>query len=176
MSRGSSKIFCRLLRDSPAAPWVSVPLERPDQDVLPTGVVADRLPLDLDRRDSPVLDFRLRGLQRPRRVVDLGPLLSVRGVEAVALREEVLERSTLGRGGHAYAVVARLKAAAAVGLGEERARPRVDLRVPVGEPVRPARSCDGGAARRVQAEEPDARSVAHAYVGAAVELMKARHE
>src|SRR3954451_18881065 len=145
MSRGSSKIFSRLLRDSPAAPWVSVPLERPDQHVLPAGVVTDRPGLDLDRRDSPVLDLRFRGLQRPRRVVDLGALLSVRGVEAVALREEVLERSTLGRGGHAYAVVARLKAAAAVRLGEERARSRVDLRVPVGEAIRTPRSGDGGA-------------------------------
>src|SRR5436305_1680102 len=69
--------------------------ERPDDGVLAAREMHERLALDLERRDARELDLRLGGLEVPLRVVDLGAQQApraVRRVQAVALREEPLER------------------------------------------------------------------------------------
>src|SRR4029078_1711233 len=77
-------------------------LQRPDDDVLALGQVAERIALEL----GPVglhgveRELDLGRTQLPRRVVDLGAVEAalVTRVKAVALREKVLETPPLGRG------------------------------------------------------------------------------
>src|SRR5260221_4989492 len=80
----------------------------PDQHLLQRGVVQQwwyRGQLDARRQRQRVgLDLRLRRLQRPLPMLDLAAIdaLAVRGVEAVALGEEVRKRAgawTAGRPG-----------------------------------------------------------------------------
>src|SRR5438105_15064058 len=68
-------------------------LERPDEDVESLRVVQQRLALEGHRCDGLELDLALGRLERPRRVVDVGALVSVGRVEAVPLGQEVLERA-----------------------------------------------------------------------------------
>ena len=68
-------------------------LERPDDDVEPAREGEDRLAGELDGRDRRQLDLGLCSLERPRLVVDLGPVEAsavVDRVEAVALGQERL--------------------------------------------------------------------------------------
>src|SRR4029450_4487517 len=73
------------------------PLEPPDDDVLALGHVQERLSLELEpvRRHGVQLELRFGGPDAPRRVMNLGAVQAgpVGGVEAVALRQEVLDAS-----------------------------------------------------------------------------------
>jgi hypothetical protein len=88
-------------------------LGSPDDDVLAGCEVAEWFALQGDGRDPFHLDVRLGRLQLP------GPVMNVRphepsavAVEAVALDEEVLERTRLGRARFADAAVLGAEAAA----------------------------------------------------------------
>jgi hypothetical protein len=77
------------------------PVKRPDHHVLRFGEVAQGLggrQLEPVRRHRVQVDRGLGGADAPRRVMDLGAVeaLVVRGIEAVAFGEEVLERPAFG--------------------------------------------------------------------------------
>src|SRR5579885_3146054 len=128
------------------APRGSDPLERPGDDVLSLGDVADRLAAQLERRDRGEVDLGLRRAQQPGRMVDLGPVQpgGVARVQAVPLGKEPLERvgrRRRGRGARrpvapredpaALAEPGALDVGPAVGLVQR------DARVEVREPVLP---------------------------------------
>src|SRR5581483_3706900 len=153
--------------------------KRPDEHVLAPREVADRLAVELDGRDRHELDLRLRRLQRPQLVMDLGgvePARVVGRVEAVALHEEPLERARLGlrdRAGRPVAAAehaARLLDARALVLDPLAAMPLVHARVEVRQAICAASDLDRETAGRVEAEEPDARAVAREHARPHVQL------
>src|SRR5947207_9880036 len=140
-------------------------LERPDEHVLPAREVAERRPVELERRDGGELDHRLGDLQRPRLVMDVRTLQRpspVGRVEAIALHQEPLERSRLcvedGAGGTVAAAehTARLLDARALVVDPLAAPGRRHAREEVRKLVHAARHLHRQPARRVEAEEPDA--------------------
>jgi hypothetical protein len=93
-------------------------------------------------------------------VVNVCARVALAGVQAVTLGEEVFECAGLGRRWFPDAVVAGLEGSFVVRLDPEPTGPVLDAGVSVGEMVRLSGSGCGSAARRVEAEEPDAVAVA----------------
>src|SRR5436190_8832737 len=159
-------------------------LERPDDHVLATRVVAERLALALYGRDRREADLRLGRLERPEVVVDLRPAeaaAAVDRVEAVALDEEPLEGARPRAGNRAVGSVApaedpaRLGEAGAVVVDPVAAAGRGHACVAVWKGVEAPRCLDRDARGGVEGEEPDARLLTtRAHVGAYVELEEGR--
>src|SRR2546421_941411 len=130
-------------------------------------------------------ELELGGLERPGGVVDFGTdeaATAVEGVEAVPLREELLQR--VGRGGEDGPARAIASAEDDRPLSRRRAR-RLDLDpvtvaaqahpgVEVGKVVKAPRRLDGEPARRVEAEEPDPGHSPGPHVRSDIHLGKAR--
>src|SRR5579884_710602 len=137
--------------------------ERPDHDVLAGREEDARLLVrQRDRSHRVQVDGRLAALQVPRRMVDLGAErpAAVLGVEAVALRQELLQRPRLGTEQRPASAVRRAERCA----GPSRLVPDVvglahaaHLRMVVRQPVEPLGALHRHRARRVEREEPDAR-------------------
>src|SRR5438874_553456 len=138
-------------------------LERPDDDVEPGRVVLQRLGrgVEPDRRDRVQVDARLGPLERPRPMMDVSAvqLAFVLGVQAITLRQEVLEGSGFrveNRSGRAVGRTEGLPTAAtAVEQDLVATAAHRDLRREILEPVEPTGSLDGDSARGVEREEPD---------------------
>src|SRR5215208_5580662 len=161
------------------------PLERPDEDVLARREVEQRPSFELEpvRRHRVQLEVGIRGRDAPRGVMDLGAVQarSIRGVETVALCQEVLE--TPGPGGERLA-----GGTVRAGEDERPGRPpafaRVvnavaapvdrDTGVEVRQLVDTARRLDRTAARGIEAEEPDPQLLLRSDVRAHVDLGEAR--
>src|SRR5918994_2051009 len=153
--------------------------QRPDHDVLTLGVMEERLALERHGSHRVLADLRLRGLQRPRWVVDPGAMhvVLVQRVKAVALRQEVLERPRDGRRDRSVGAIRRTerRAATAAAVHDLVAAPLgPHARTKVREVVRPLRRLDRERALGVEAEEPDAGLVVDRRVRTDVELEEAR--
>src|SRR5437763_6714080 len=136
--------------------------ERPDDDVLARREEHLRLLVrERKRRHRVQVDHGLASLQVPGRVVDVRSVEppAVLGVEAVALGEELLERSRRRVEELAFTAIAPAE-------GRARARRLVmdvvadplaaHARAMVGQPIELLRSFDGDDVRRIEREEPDA--------------------
>src|SRR4051812_15172242 len=162
--------------------------ERPEDHVLALREVRRGVAFELDPdlvAHGVVGYLEGRRLQRPGWVVDLATvhaLLLVERVQAVALRHPVLERIGRRVVDRPVRLVLRSEAGSrAVGLG---ALVRVadalsvlldaDVRLEVRDAVDPARRLHGQPARRVEAEEVDARLTVDRRVGADVDLVERR--
>src|SRR5438094_2631229 len=150
--------FSRLLRRDGS--------QRPDEHVLPSreAARAGRAERQVRRGHRVLLDRGFGLLQRPEWMMDLGAMeaTAIGGVEAVALGEEPVQRARLGVEGLAGRPVAAVEAPVGctgprTRVGDVRAarlhgHPCMEIR----QLVVPTGGLDGQAARRVQAEEPDA--------------------
>src|SRR3954453_7414103 len=158
-------------------------LERPDHDVLAPREVDKRIAAQVEGRDRREIDLGLGRLDRPELVVDLGACeaSSVGRVQAVALRQEPLERARLRVEHGAVRAVAAAKPAPS--LFDPRALVRDPLavtrrrhaRVEVRELVRASRGLHGKPARRIEAEEPDPGLVVERDVRPHVQLEERAH-
>src|SRR5215218_4512222 len=144
------------------------PFQRPDDHVLALCEVEQRFSFELEpvRRHRVQLEVGVRRTDAPWGVVDLGAVQAgpIRGVETVALCQEVLEtpgpRGERLAGGTVRAgederpgrppACARVVDAVATPLGR-------DTGVEVGQLVDATRRLDRAAARGIEAEEPDPR-------------------
>src|SRR5947209_2424299 len=158
------------------------PLERPDHDVLPPREVKQRLTLERNRvgRHRVEVDRGIGFLQRPGPMVDVRPVetRAVARVEAISLRQEVLERPgrrSRGIAGRPVFAAERRAFVARTLVQDPVAAPHdVDLRAEVRKPVDPACRLHRSLTRGVETEEPDAGLALDRHVRADVQLPEAR--
>src|SRR2546423_5077617 len=124
-------------------------LERPGDDVLALGEMAERSAVQRNGCEVAVLDVRARTPKPPGAVMYLAAGTSVVGVEAVALRQEVLQRPGLRLELDAVCCELRAKGRRVPAGGERAAG--LDVRMVVGEAVGDPRRLDEETAGRVEA-------------------------